>query len=359
MTKKNAHLLSVLALALVFSGCATSNLNRIDLTELEQIGARLYGGSGTTNVMVPDEEYRVGTVFRIVGDDEDREDDLSRGVSVRGTAVRSRVTNEGLFINLPIATALQGPEVTVDFYRVFEDRESSETVEWSVTYEVRWPTARQWDFDGQAGQDGADVTVELAYYDAEGIPNAPGNRMVIAQVYRAGGGRGTLYLFSESARLNVTARGGGGRKGSTGNNPVLLGSSYNSRPVTRDYFAGGEGGRGGDGGSGGEVNVVTPFGFRELQDRVTVNANGGAGGAGGDGGFNARLTVTRVEGPNGTSELWRYARDGRARSGAPGIPGEGGVWIKRDMSIDELFTTVPSNATWFDRDRLIQPENVE
>jgi hypothetical protein len=355
MKRQMRVLIPIVVGFIVVSGCATTSLNRVDPSEIERISSRLYANGQPVQAIEPARLYRVSTVFSIVGDDEAREDTASSGVEIRTSGIGSQVDANGLVLWVPVSAAVRSPEITLSFARTFERRDVRTTLDWTMAYPIRWPAATERNFDGNTGQNGADVVVELAYFDASDVPNAPGERMIIAHVYRKGSSGGEVILLDANGRLTVTARGGAGAPGSTGANPALLGTSYSSRPPTRDFFEGRPGGNGGNGGSGGEVQVISPFGFPELQDRVTVHANGGNGGAGGEGGFHARLMVTRVRTASGTGEFWRYARDGRAAGGAPGRPGNGGVWLKQDAPVDNLFQNLPrADAGWFDRRLLIR-----
>lgn len=340
----------VSALAVLFSllllGCATTNLDRVEPSEIESIEARVYDGASTTSTLVPDKMYRVATGFRLSGDSEYREDELSRGVEVSSDSLVSRRSQEGLMVQLPLSAALAVDEAHVDFSRAFGDADEATTIEWSATFGVRWPRTAEWNFDARAGADAADLVVEIAFYDTEDVPSAPGSRMIIAHVAPRSGGRGRVYLFPPNGVLTVTARGGTGRKGQDGSMASVLFAPgpTSQRPLTGDFVSGDPGQPGGNGGDGGDIEIVTPDGATELTQSIIARTDGGAGGRGGSGGRSARLTLM-------DSGNYFYVREGQAAPGPSGRPGANGTILQREQALESMFNGL-EGVSWLDRTRL-------
>jgi hypothetical protein len=292
----------------------------------------------------------------LADDDELYVDESSAGVSVRtGRGTRGRTTPEQqLQIRLPVREAIANAEVTFSFSRQVGRRDATEQLSWEKSYPVAWPTSAQYGFTGDRGEDGADVIVELAYYNAEDIPSARDPYMIAANVYDTRNTRHYLILLRPNSSLRVVSNGGAGVQGSEGNTTiwccgVLGGQSVASasRPAIWPSVAkGGTGGNGGNGGNGGDVRIKAAEGSG-LGSMVSVSNSGGQGGPGGQGGRTGRLTARQPVSPDG-EPIWYYEFVQREASGRSGAPGQAGSTSTEEAALPELFTRLPSGGSWFD-----------
>ncbi len=360
MKQKNLATGLVASFLIAFSGCATLNLDRVELDDIDSIGVKVYRGNTVVNAVIPGLDHRFETVFRIVGDDRERNDPANTGVELLTTGINTAVGPGRSLFRIPYRYALEHATVELQFQREFADAEVPEVLEWSGVYPIVWGdfVSRVYDgedgttpvlllLEGTNGKNGRDVTVALAYYDAAGIESARAGRLIVVRIGATGSADAEYLLLDARARIEVYSRGG---KGGTGREPTtVVPRASSGSPGTVRGDRGGRGGNGGNGGRGGAVQILAPD--SELFQRVVVFASGGPGGSGGRGGqMYSKQSKVELAGTPNQYTSYSYTASGRAAQGRAGAGGRGGSRTDVIGAVGPLFENAP---TWFEPGRLI------